>query len=457
MNTAPHTVRKTAEPNHKPKTHGGAWAQARALAIQTPSARNRYVDLLRAVSILAVVLGHWIMAAPFYDQGQPRMWHLLAVAPWSQWLTWIFQVMPVFFFVGGFANLTSWRAHRRRGRGFASWLGGRLQRLLSPVLPLLAAWVVLAVLGRAAGVPPGFIQVGSKIALVPIWFLAVYILVVICVPVTHAAWRRYGRTSILAPMAAAALVDLAFFAFGWRFLGVLNYLFVWLAVHQMGYAWHDSGRIAPGRMLLLAIGGLGLLLGLVGWGPYPLSLVGVPTEAVSNTLPPKWPLLALGLVQIGLLLSVQAPVRRWLARPVPWAATILVNGTIMTLFLWHSTAMVLVIGLVFAIRPDLLTATPGLVGWWALRPVWVGVFAAATLPFLMFFSRFERGGQPLSSSVPGLARLYAGCLLTCGGLGYLALKGIGGSPHWLYDAAALALPLAGAVCMGLWRKTPAAS
>ncbi len=75
-----------------------AWSQARRLADQTPPTRNRCVDLLRAVSIMAVVLGHWIMAAPFYDQGQPWMWHLLAVVSWSQWLTWIFQVMPVFFF-----------------------------------------------------------------------------------------------------------------------------------------------------------------------------------------------------------------------------------------------------------------------------------------------------------------------------------------------------------------------
>jgi hypothetical protein len=34
------------------------------LARQTPLTRNRYVDLLRAVSIFVVVLGHWLMAAP---------------------------------------------------------------------------------------------------------------------------------------------------------------------------------------------------------------------------------------------------------------------------------------------------------------------------------------------------------------------------------------------------------
>ncbi len=425
----------------------GVWAQARRMADQTPPTRNRYVDLLRAFSILAVVLGHWIMAAPHYDEGQARMWHLLAVVPWSQWLTWLFQVMPVFFFVGGFANLTSWEAHQRRGQGYATWLAGRLQRLLKPVLPLLVTWMLLALFGRAVGVPSGFIQVGSKIALVPTWFLAVYILVVLFVPLTHAAWKRYGLTSIIVLMVAAAFVDIAFFAAGWQMLGWLNYLFVWLAVHQLGYAWYEGAMASAGRMLVMAVCGLGLLLGLVHWGPYPLSMVGVPTDAVSNTLPPKWPLLALGLTQVGLLLSLQEPARRWLNRPVPWTGTILVNSMIMTIFLWHSTAMVLVIGLVFALKPALLTAAPGVAGWWALRPVWVLVFAAATLPFLLVFGRYERVRSPSDKPATGLARLYLGCALTCAGLRYLAYKGIGGSPVWIYDAVALALPLVGAVCM----------
>jgi hypothetical protein len=180
-------------------------------------------------------------------------------------------------------------------------------------------------------------------------------------------------------------------------------------------------------------------------------MVGVPTDTISNTLPPKWPLLALGLTQIGLLLSLQSPARRWLNRPVPWTGTILINGMIMTVFLWHSTAMVLVIGLVFLVKPMLFAVTPGVTDWWALRPLWVVLFAAATLPFLMVFSRFERSRSQATAPATGIARLYLGCLLTCGGLGYLALKGVGGSPHWVYDAVALALPFVGIRCMGLSR------
>lgn len=430
------------------QTRSSLWNQARRLADRTPSSRNRYVDFLRGASISAVVLGHWLIAAPYYEPGKPDMQHLLAVSPWSQWITWIFQVMPIFFFVGGYSNLSSWRAGRRRAETYAQWLNGRLRRLLQPVLPLLAVWVLLALVGHWAGVPEGFVRIGSRIALVPTWFLAVYLLVVLFVPLSSFAWKHAGLWSVAFLIGGAALVDLAFFAAGWTHLGWLNYLFVWLAAHQMGYAWRDGKLDSVGRTLGLFAGGFLALCLLVNLGPYPLSLVGVPTEAVSNTLPPKLPLLALGMAQIGLLLSLQGPARRWLARPNAWTATVMINAMIMTLFLWHSTAMVLMIGAGFLLRPELYAVVPGTLLWWAWRPLWVAVFALATVPFLLAFSRFERlAASPPPRSVR-IERLYAGCFLACAALAWLALKGIGGGPHWVIDALALAMPFCGAFLAG---------
>lgn len=436
------------EPGTETNKKKGVWAQAMRLAEQTPASRNRYVDFLRGISILSVVFGHWLMAAPHYDSGKPHMWHLLAVVPWSQWLTWLFQVMPIFFFVGGFSNMTSWEAASRRGHGYGLWLGSRLQRLLGPVLPLLATWTALALIGHALGVPGGFIQVGSRIALVPTWFLAVYILVVLFVPLTYHAWKRFGLWTIFAPVMCAAVVDVLFFVAGWHLLGWLNYLFVWLTIHQLGYAWRGGQFISAAKNFGLFLLGLSTLLLLVFLGPYPLSLVGVPTDQISNTLPPKLPLLALGITQIGLMMSLEQPARRWLSGLTPWVVTVLINGMIMTIFLWHSTAMMLIIGLGFYVWPDVFSAAPGAGVWWALRPIWVTVFAVATIPFLLGFSRFERAGAAKDQASVPVWRLYLGCVTTCSGLGYLALRGIGGGPHWIYDAASLILPFVGAAFAG---------
>ena len=40
-----------------------AWEQAAHLAEQTPASRNRYVDFLRAASIIVVIIGHWLVVA----------------------------------------------------------------------------------------------------------------------------------------------------------------------------------------------------------------------------------------------------------------------------------------------------------------------------------------------------------------------------------------------------------
>jgi len=124
------------------------WARAAQMAEQTPAERNRYVDLLRALSISAVVLGHWIMAAPFFQAGVPSMDHLLQIQPWSRWLTWIFQVMPVFFFVGGFSNGVSWDGAQKKNQSYSFWLESRMRRLLGPVIPLIVLWGVLGVVSR---------------------------------------------------------------------------------------------------------------------------------------------------------------------------------------------------------------------------------------------------------------------------------------------------------------------
>ena len=73
----------------------------RQMAEATPGSRDRYVDLLRAFSISVVVLGHWLIAIIYLKDGRVSGENALHVIP-GLWLsTWILQVMPLFFFVGG--------------------------------------------------------------------------------------------------------------------------------------------------------------------------------------------------------------------------------------------------------------------------------------------------------------------------------------------------------------------
>jgi hypothetical protein len=170
-------------------------------------------------------------------------------------------------------------------------------------------------------------------------------------------------------------------------------------------------------------------------------MVSVPGEEVSNSLPPKLPMLLLGMIQIGVALALEAPGRRWLERPRPWTGTVLVNGMIMTTFLWHLTASTLVIGLALQLGNLGLTVEPGSGLWWAVRPIWLGVYLLALVGFALLFGLFERGG---AGSPAAAWRQIVGAALVCGGLAFLALGGIGGGGWLGLRWWVVLLPLVGA-------------
>ncbi len=386
------------------------------------------------------------MAAPVFINGDLTITNMLEHQPWVRWLTWVFQVMPVFFLVGGYSNGVSWRSAKRAGRGYAEWLHGRLQRLIGPVLPLLAVWIVFGLLAGKFGMDPAMIEVASQLALVPIWFLAVYVMVVVMVPMTFSAWERFGLGSLLLLVVLTVVDDAVFFTTDLKGAGWANYAFIWLAVHQLGYAWRDGRLGGPSKMLAWGAAGLAVLLGIVFLGPYPISMVSVPGDEVSNTLPPKLPMLALGVAQAGLLLSLERPLRHWLARAVPWTATVLVNGMIMTIYLWHVTALTVLIGLSLLLGGTGLGLEPGSGMWWGTRPIWMGSILVVLSLLALLFGWFEGGRSGKAIRSP--SRLVLGATMVCGGLALLALNGIGGEGWLGVRIWVLGLPFLGAALAG---------
>ncbi len=427
------------------------WSQAKDLAAQTPEDRNRYVDFLRAVSILVVITGHWLIAAMYYVDGQLIPGDMLSLQPNTQYLTWIFQVMPIFFFVGGYSNAVSLESAERQSTDYANWLVTRLNRLVSPLLVLLLAWAGLALVLHLFGVRTHVIGLASRAALIPIWFLAIYIMVVVLAPLTYKAWQRYGYWSLVGFAALGILVDILFFAAHLTWLGWSNYFWVWLSVHQLGYGWREGRLASPPKLAAFAFVSVFALWALIYFGPYPLAMVGSPDEALSNTLPPKITLLALGLAQFGLLLSLESPARKLLSGLRTWTATVLINSMIMTVYLWHLTVMVILVALAFLLDGLGLRLEPGTTAWWWSRPLWILVLYGALLPLALVLSPFERRSLPKSASTPSALRLVAGAILIGAGVALIALFGFGGAPVRGLEVVSFVFVFSGAALAGILR------
>jgi peptidoglycan/LPS O-acetylase OafA/YrhL len=425
------------------------WSQASKLAAQTPEERNRYVDFLRSISILVVIIGHWMIATAYYVDGELLQGHLLKSEPQTQWLTWIFQVMPIFFIVGGYSNGVSLESARRKGTDYGGWLAARLNRLVAPLLVLIVAWAVIGLLLKFFGASAQTIQYASQASLIPTWFLAIYIMVVILAPLTYAFWKKFGFLSFWAFVAVAVLVDVAFFVADLQWLGWSNYFWVWLAVHHLGFAWRDGRFKSPGMLLVYSALGFGALWLLVAKGPYPLAMVGSPDPGLSNTLPPKVTLLALAVFQFGLLLALEGPMRHALANLRLWTATVLINSMIMTVYLWHITVMILLVAVLYLADGFGLGFEPGTQAWWFSRVVWIGVLLVLLLPVALMLSPLERRSRNGDSAPPSPARQIVGAMMLCLGIALLAMYGYGGGPIPRLDVISFALVVVGAGVSGL--------
>ena len=123
-----------------------------ALVDATPASRDRVVDLLRAVSICVVVLWHWALSVTHWHDGRLTMPNPVADVPGLWAATWVLQVMPVFFLVGGYANLAGWQATTRDGGGRGPLRRGPgSRRLAAPLVPWLGCWLAFDLAVRAAG------------------------------------------------------------------------------------------------------------------------------------------------------------------------------------------------------------------------------------------------------------------------------------------------------------------
>ncbi|MDO5502233.1 MAG: acyltransferase [Actinomycetia bacterium] len=397
----------------------------RELTDATPTTRNRVVDFLRAVAISVVVLGHWLMAAVVIRDGEVVPNAVLNIADWTHPLTWIFQVMPIFFLVGGYANALSWRSAQGRGENYASWLRARLLRLGGPVVPLLVTWLVLAGTAYGLGVPGSTLRMASQVALVPTWFLAAYVLVVAVAPVTLALWQRLGWWSVTLGLGLSLVIDVVSISTGQILIGFLNYLIAWATVHQLGYAWLDGALATRLRRIALAATGFTGLLLAVTRGPYPISMIGIDGAELNNSMPTRVTMLLLGMAQGGLILLAERPLARWLQRRRAWLATVAINARIMTLYLWHLTAMVLVIGLALLLGGVGMQWEPLTRTWWATRPLWFAVLALVVFAVILLLGRLENPpGARTRGTVQPRWLVVLACVLTCGGLAVMAKFGI---------------------------------
>lgn len=392
-------------------------------------ARDHSMDFYRVAALVLVVLGHWVAASLTYRDGSFWRENPLVHLPWTQWLTWMFQVVPVFFVVAGYASAVSWSRHRHSGgAGRQAWLRHRLTRPLGPTaVYVVFALAVVAVL-RGVGVAGPELDFGAWAVAMHLWFLGVYVVMIALTPVAIAAHRRWGLAVPAALAAAVAAVDLATIGAQLPYLGWVNHLLPWAVLYQLGIAWH-TGMLRGRAPVLLAGCSAAVLVLLVTVGPYPVSMIGVPGQTLQNTSPPNLAILALGIAQAGVVLAAAPLLNRALNSPRRQRILAVANDNVMALYLWHMVPVVIVA--LVGYPTGLLPQPPlGSAAWWLARLEWVVVLAvvAALELVLLWWGRALFAAPLPTVRVPipprwGEPLVLGGTALAAGSLSWFAALG----------------------------------
>jgi peptidoglycan/LPS O-acetylase OafA/YrhL len=357
---------------------------ANRIEAATPADRDRALDGLRALAVAGVVLGHFLVMALVPDaEGALRVRSPLTALPDFAPLSWVLQLLALFFLVGGYS------AARSRGeKEYGPWIRRRLVRLTRPVIAVTALLACAFPLLALAGVPAGTLRTTTALVIQPLWFIAVYGVVTALTPVAVAVVRRLGAWAALPLVATVAIVDALRYGVegvpGW--VGLVNVLPGWAFAYVLGVAW-AQGRLSRRAAAVLAGTGAVLLVTLVWKFGYPASVVGVPGAERVNSHPPSLLIVALAMAQCGLAVLGRDRLAAFLRGPRRWAAVAMLNLVALTVFCWHQIALV-ILTMVTADLPGLHELPDG-PAWAAGRLAWLPVHCAVLAALVWGARRFE--------------------------------------------------------------------
>jgi uncharacterized membrane protein len=105
---------------------------------------------------------------------------------------------------------------------------------------------------------------GATVPFGPLWFLAVYFVVVMTSPVTLWLHRRFGVAVPIALVVGAIVVDIVRFGLDHPSAGEANVWLVFLLPHQLGYFYADGSltRLPRSVFVAMAVTGFAAMMAL---------------------------------------------------------------------------------------------------------------------------------------------------------------------------------------------------
>ena len=362
-----------------------------------PGARDVGIDLLRAVCVVGVVLLHALMVGVTVADRGPVFANASEGAWWIIPVSWVLQVMPLFFIIGGFAGYVSFRRSEARGATASAFIAARVHRLLTPALVAVALVGVSLAALSIAGVPADVIAIAGFRYSQPLWFLGVFLACQALLPLFAQAHARRPLLTVAALVTASVAVDAARASSAIDALGFVNLAFVWLTLQQIGFFLADGTieRLSRRCRAVCGAAAATVLVATFVSGIYSPDLI-------ANINPPTGALLLVGVVHLSAVSLFRVRIEAFSRRPRAAAFAAFVNRRTMTIYLWHMPVLLGMAGLsaVAALTTGLALPEPSSISWWLSRPLWLVTALALTAAVAVALTRVETRPSPALTESP---------------------------------------------------------
>lgn len=366
-----------------------------------PQGRDLTLDLVRVGCVLLVVFAHILYSGVGRGPGgEILIEKTVEQQSWFDVASWIVDIMPLFFVIGGFAARAGWRSAQRRGEDADHFVRVRLARLARPSLPLFVFFTVVLGAARMLGLDPALVDAVAVGVGSPLWFLAAYATAQAFAPWMMRLHERHGMKVLLVLFCGVVAVDAVRFllvhdalgvhsvpadgyGFGEQLFGIPNVIFVWLFCQQVGFLMHDGWfrKRTVWQLLALIIGGFALATASV-------PLMGYWWNMLSNQWPPTVPLAVLAVVQAAALTLLHRPLTALTRVKAVQGVMLLVGSRLMTVYLWHLPMVMVLLGIELLL--PLPMPYPGGAVWWWTRPLFFLLVLTVVLALSVPLLRFEK-------------------------------------------------------------------
>ena len=313
-------------------------------AANTSISRERFIDFTKVIGLLFLIVNSFLFLRLEESSGELFVTNLSAESQSLIVISWFTAGMSLFFFSMGFNNLIAWYSNVGRDGSQWNYLVDRINTLLGPVLVwIFSSTVVLNILSRSSNFPNYLttsedgIMPSIEFILWPLWLVSIYLVMVLFAPLTIFLHKKYPYATVLILLTTTVLVDNIEFSLNFSYIKLFNYLFFWIAIHQLGYFYAD-GKIQEVNVNVfryLTVFSYGYLFYQISVSNKYLSLASYRLSSLNNEDPPTTFYLVASIGLISLAFTLKNLIDKMLSNQKIWLLISHIHANIYTIYLWH--------------------------------------------------------------------------------------------------------------------------